>query len=113
MVDAKVKQLDRNGQTVSTYNMVRAWPSTVSEIPLSYDAKDVVEEFQVTFQYQYWMRDDEYPELAQPAEKKPSQVAEVGFKSDIIGTKPDNLAKVNFADTVARQAQNLAGSAGF
>jgi hypothetical protein len=70
MVDAYVKQLKRtpatisrngNGQgggleqnTAATYKFYSIFPTNVSAIDLSYDSADVLEEFTVEFQVQYW-----------------------------------------------------------
>jgi hypothetical protein len=51
---ADVKQLDRNGSTLKTYNFVGIWPSVVSPIELGYDTNDAVEEFSVTWKYNYF-----------------------------------------------------------
>jgi hypothetical protein len=51
---ADVKQLDRNGSTLKTYNFVGIWPSVVSPIELAYDTNDAVEEFSVTWKYNYF-----------------------------------------------------------
>ena len=37
-----------------SYVMKGCWPSNVSALDLSYDTQDTIEEFQVTFQVQYW-----------------------------------------------------------
>ena len=37
-----------------SYRMKGCWPSSISAIELSYDNADVIEEFQVTLQVQYW-----------------------------------------------------------
>ena len=74
MGNAKVFQLGRSTSTTETssafadlvqgsggqspilaeYNFVDIWPSTVSNIDLSYDSSDTIEEFTVDFQVQYW-----------------------------------------------------------
>ena len=72
MGNAKVFQLGRalspretaNTQSekspvLAEYRFVDIWPSTVSNIDLSYDSSDTIEEFTVDFQVQYW-----YPEKA-------------------------------------------------
>jgi hypothetical protein len=51
---ADVKQLDRNGSTLKTYNFVGIWPSVVSAIELGYDTNDAIEEFSVTWKYNYF-----------------------------------------------------------
>lgn len=46
-----------NGQTITplkTYTFYDIFPTEVSAIDLSYDSSDVIEEFTVTFQVQYW-----------------------------------------------------------
>ena len=52
--DALVKQLDRNGETLRLYNFVGLFPTNVSEIALSMDTTDTIEEFTVEFQVQWW-----------------------------------------------------------
>ena len=67
MKDATVTQLGRNGsktgegvktgeglQALKTYTFYDIWPSNISAIDLSYDSSDVIEEFTVEFQVQYW-----------------------------------------------------------
>ena len=53
-VDAFVDQLDRNGNTVKSYTLRSLFPTTVGEIALSYDTVDDIEEFSVTFAYQFF-----------------------------------------------------------
>ena len=72
MGQATVYQLGRSDATMQTnnspatdskilaqYKFVDIWPSTVSNIDLSYDSSDAIEEFTVDLQVQYW-----YPERA-------------------------------------------------
>lgn len=54
MVDFSVEQLDRNNEIIRTYGFKGAFPITVSEVGLSYGSNDVISEFTVTFQYQYF-----------------------------------------------------------
>ena len=49
--DANVDQLSRNGDVLRRYNMVGMFPTNVSEIPLSMDTTDTVEEFTVCLLY--------------------------------------------------------------
>lgn len=51
-----VSQLDRNGKEIETYRLVDAWPSDLGPIGVSFDAENQIEEYQITFQYQYWLR---------------------------------------------------------
>lgn len=52
--DLSVDQLDRNGDVLKTYNFRGCFPTNVSEIALSYETNDTVEEFTVEFAIQYW-----------------------------------------------------------
>ena len=53
-VDAFVDHLDRNGNTIKSYTLRGAFPTSIAEIPLNYDAVTDIEEFEVTFEYQYF-----------------------------------------------------------
>ena len=52
--DATVDQLSRNGDTLRRYNFVGLFPTNISEVPLSFDTTDTIEEFTVEFQVLYW-----------------------------------------------------------
>jgi hypothetical protein len=52
--DLAVDQLDKDGLVIKTYNFRSCFPTVVSAIDLNYDTTDTIEEFQVTFQVQYW-----------------------------------------------------------
>lgn len=52
--DLNVYQLDRNGVPVKHYKIVNAYPTEVSAIELNFDTNNQIEEFTVTFQYNYW-----------------------------------------------------------
>jgi hypothetical protein len=52
--DIEVAQLDRNDGVIRTYILKDAFPMNVGEVALSYSANDVISEFNVTFQYQYF-----------------------------------------------------------
>lgn len=51
---AIVRQLDRDGTQLRAYRFEGIWPSTVGEIGLAFDSTDVVEEYEVSFNVQYW-----------------------------------------------------------
>jgi len=55
--DLSVDQLDKDGLVLKTYNFRGCFPTNISEITLSYETTDAVEEFTVTFQVQYWESD--------------------------------------------------------
>ena len=52
--DAYVHQLDRDGSTLRTYKFHDVFPTQVSQIDLSYETTDAIEEFSVEFQVQWW-----------------------------------------------------------
>jgi hypothetical protein len=53
-VDCFVDHLDRNGNNVKSYTLRGLFPTSISDIALSYDEAAAVEEFSVTFNYQYF-----------------------------------------------------------
>ena len=53
-VDAFVDQLDRAGQVIKSYTFRGLWPLTIGQIDLGYDTNDAVEEFEVTYRYQFF-----------------------------------------------------------
>jgi hypothetical protein len=59
MVDASVQQLDRDESVLAEYKFVGMWPSSIDAIALSYASADQVQEFNVSFSYQYWTRVDQ------------------------------------------------------
>lgn len=52
-----VVQYDLAGSTKYTYQLFNCWPSDISTIDLSYDSTDVLEEFTVTWTYDYFTFD--------------------------------------------------------
>jgi hypothetical protein len=50
-----VEQLDSTGKAMATYVLKDAFPTDVSQIDLSYDTTDAIEEFTVTFQYSHFV----------------------------------------------------------
>lgn len=54
-VDATVTQFSKTGVPVRTYTFKNMWPGALSEIDLSWEAVDQIEEYQVTFHYDYWV----------------------------------------------------------
>jgi hypothetical protein len=53
--DATVTQYAKTGEAIRAYTFVGIYPSDVSAIELDWDATDRIEEFRVTFQYDYWV----------------------------------------------------------
>ena len=52
--DAYVHQLDRDGSTLRTYKFFDIFPTNISQMDLSYETIDTVEEFTVELQVLYW-----------------------------------------------------------
>ena len=51
--DASVLHLGRNGEVLRTYSLFNCWPTTVDAIDLAFDTNDAIEEFGVTFRFNY------------------------------------------------------------
>ena len=52
--DAQVTQFSKTGVPLRVYNMVGIWPSTIAPIELSWETSESIEEYQVTFEVDYW-----------------------------------------------------------
>ena len=52
--DLIVEQLDRDGTSIKRYDFRGAFPTLVGEIDLDYDVSGQIEQFAVSFAYQYW-----------------------------------------------------------
>ena len=52
--DAEVYQYGKQGNILKTYTFIDMFPIDISPIDVSWDANDAIEEYAVTFQYQYW-----------------------------------------------------------
>jgi hypothetical protein len=53
--DLAVIQYDRNNLALKSYKFVDAFPLEISPIELEYSKNNVIETFNVTFAYQYWV----------------------------------------------------------
>ena len=53
-VDSASQSSDQNMPILRTYKFYSVFPTNVSQIDLSYDSSDAVEEFTVTLQVQWW-----------------------------------------------------------
>lgn len=56
--DGKPGPVQYDGQYLGSYFFKDAFPTAVTAIELNWDQKDVIEEFTVTFAYQYWEKLD-------------------------------------------------------
>jgi len=52
--DLIVEQLDKEGNSTKRYDFRGTFPTAISAIDVSYDAENLIEEFTVEFQIQYW-----------------------------------------------------------
>lgn len=57
-VDAAVTQYKKEGDIAKEITMINCWPSSVAAIELGWDQNDAIEEFAVTWQYDYWQITD-------------------------------------------------------
>lgn len=55
--DAFVKQYGKTGSAIKNYQFVGIFPIDIAPIDLDWGANDTIEEYAVTFQYQYWLSD--------------------------------------------------------
>ena len=69
---AIVRQLDRDGQQLRAYRFEGIWPSEVGAIGLSFDNSDTVEEYDVTFNVQYWSASDDGDPYTSAVARDPS-----------------------------------------
>ena len=53
-VDAKVTQFGKDGKSLQDYNFVGLFPIDLAAIDLDWGSNDTIEEYGVTFAYQYW-----------------------------------------------------------
>jgi len=54
MADMIVEQLDKDGTVKKKYDIRGTWPSALGEIAVDYSQENVIEEFTVELQVQYW-----------------------------------------------------------
>lgn len=52
--DMVVEQLDKAGEITKRYDIRGSFPTNISAIEVSYDSENVIEEFTVELQVQYW-----------------------------------------------------------
>lgn len=53
-VDAKVTQFGKTGDVLKEYSFIGLFPIDVAPIDLDWGSNDTIEEYSVTFAYQYW-----------------------------------------------------------
>ena len=52
--DLQVSQLNRAGEPIRSYDFIGCFPTNISQIDLSMDTTDTIEEYSVEFQILYW-----------------------------------------------------------
>jgi len=57
---AKVIQYGKTGDIIRAYDMIGIFPTNVDAIPLDWDQTNTIEQFDVTFAYDYWIPDPSY-----------------------------------------------------
>jgi hypothetical protein len=77
--DLEVIQYGKDGSEIRSYQFVGAFPTSVSNIGLSWDTANAVEEFSVTFAYDYWIP------VTETSDKKAGGVNAYGILSQIDG----------------------------
>ena len=55
--EGQLAQYDKGGELLLSVKFVGLWPTTLAEIPLSYDTMSDIEQFDVTWAYQYYTID--------------------------------------------------------
>ncbi len=58
-VDAQVTHYKKEGEVAKQITMINCWPSSGAAMELGWDQNDAVEEFAVTWQYDYWQIADD------------------------------------------------------
>ena len=53
-VDAQVTHYKKEGDVAKEISIINCWPQSVAAIELGWDQNDAIEEFAVTWQYDYW-----------------------------------------------------------
>jgi hypothetical protein len=57
---AKVIQYGKTGNIIRAYDFIGIFPTNVDAIPLDWDQTNTIEQFDVTFAYDYWIPDPSY-----------------------------------------------------
>ena len=53
-----VIQYNKIGDPIKSYDLYGAWPMSVSGIDLNWNDQNTIEEFSVTWSYDYWLTND-------------------------------------------------------
>ena len=55
--DVKLTQYSKDGESLMTWTFVDCWPTTIAEVALSYDTASDIEQFDVTWAYNYYQQE--------------------------------------------------------
>ena len=58
VTDLELIQYSKDGESLMYYEFIDCWPQTLAEIPLSYDTASDIEQFDVTWAYNYYTTGD-------------------------------------------------------
>ena len=58
VTDLELIQYSKEGESLMYYEFIDCWPQTLAEIPLSYDTASDIEQFDVTWAYNYYTTGD-------------------------------------------------------
>ena len=58
-VDANVIQYGKTGNIIKNYKFIGMFPSDITPIDLDWGANDTIEEYSVSFAYQYWTSEED------------------------------------------------------
>jgi hypothetical protein len=53
--DLDILQYSKDGAIIRSYQLVGAFPTTIGSIGLNWESANAIEEFSVTFAYDYWV----------------------------------------------------------
>jgi len=78
--DLEVIQYSKDGSEIRSYQFVGAFPTSIGEIQLGWDSASQIEEFSVTFSYDYWVP------VIETSDKKAGGVNVYGPQTELDGT---------------------------
>jgi hypothetical protein len=78
-VDLEVIQYGKDGGEIRSYQLIGAFPTSIGAIGLNWETANAIEEFSVTFAYDYWIP------LVESSDKKAGGVNVYGPQTQIDG----------------------------
>lgn len=79
-VDLEVVQYAKDGTKIRSYQLVGAFPTQIGAISLGWDTQNAIEEFGVTFEYDYWVP------VTETSDKKAGGVNTYGTQAELDGS---------------------------